>query len=133
MRRYHREGNGRRSRQHPHLERARPLASQPMPQLPAPFAQVSDCHWCVIHDEVTCTLFYDRACELWKIRFDWPGLTVGRCNEFDRDTPALQMQAEIIKAIDNRWPDDWMTENLPASDRPETVPGCYGLAKGVDY
>lgn len=135
MRHYHQEANGRRSRQLPHLERARPIASKPMPQLPAPFAQVGDCHWALIHDQVTCTLFYDRQCELWSVRFDWPGIFVGSANQFERDTPALEMRHLIVLAIEARWGDDWLTANLPAGEpqADETVPGRYGLAKGGDY
>lgn len=132
-RHYHHVDNGTRSRQYTHLERNRGprVASQPMPELPQPFTYNDDCHYTLIHDEITCTLFYDRQCQQWNLRFDWPGIQVGYCNTFDRDTPALEMRHLIVRAIEARWGDDWMTDNLPGGEQSgETVPGCYGIGAG---
>lgn len=134
MRHYHRTDNGNQTRTYPHLERsrARQTASKPMPELPQPFIANGDCHYTLIHDEVTATLHYDRQCELWNVRFDWPGIFVGSANQFDRDTPALEMRHKIIRAIEARWGDDWMTENLPTGDVPgqDDSPACYGIGAG---
>lgn len=119
----------------PHLERSRgrQTPSQPMPKLPPPFIRNGDCHYTLIHDDVTATLKYDRQCGLWEIRFDWPGIIVGSYNQFPRDIPATEMRNLIVLAIEARWGDDnWMTDDLPTCDVPgqDSSPACYGIGRG---
>lgn len=134
---YNRVDNGNQSRPtHLIRSRKRQPASQPMPELPGPFKVKGDCHYTLTFDDITATLFYSRAEGLWSVTFDRPGIVVGSYNQFDRDTPALEMQTKIILAIMARpaKDDDWLTENLPTGEpQSDDAPGCYGLARGVDY
>ena len=76
------------------------IIPQPMPELSEPFVQAGDCHWHLWHNEVNVTLWYDRQCAQWNVRFDWPDIPQ---LQFRRDEPAMQMRENIIKAIDNKW------------------------------
>ncbi len=72
------------------------ITPQAMPDLPEPFEHAGDCHWLLWHDPVQATLWYDRQCALWTVRFNWPDISQ---LQFKRDTPAMEMREKIIKAI----------------------------------
>ncbi len=72
------------------------ITPQAMPDLPAPYQQVGDYHWQLWSDDIIATLWYDRQCALWTVRFDWPSI---QDMQFGRDTPAMEMRQRIIEAI----------------------------------
>ena len=83
--------------------------AQEMPDLPAPFVQDGDCHWYLWHNEVNVTLWYDRQCAQWNVRFDWPIQDM----QFQRDTPAMEIREKIIEVIDNKWLNDLDSDSIP--------------------
>ncbi len=78
--------------------------SFPMPDLPEPFERVSDCHFCLSRDGITATLWYDRQCQKWIVRFDCSDI---EDLQFDRDEPAMNMRRIITEEIDRIQP-DWI-------------------------
>ncbi len=78
--------------------------SLPMPNLPGPFYRHGDSHFCLVHDSITATLFYDRQCKMWTVRF---GCSDIEDLQFDRDEPAMDMRRIITEEIDRIQP-DWI-------------------------
>ena len=78
--------------------------SLPMPNLPGPFHRHGDSHFRLFHGGVTATLFYDRQCKMWTVRFDTPGI---EALQFGRDEAAMDMCRIIIEEI-NRISPDWI-------------------------